>query len=120
MNPVRFHHHTTRSAVNPTTAAPSGQSGAANARTQEGPKQRQDGPGPASSDAWTIRVAFRPSGILDARTTHRKANGKPISVRQRIMTLILEGYCRSKCYGWMSTAELAAAYGCDERTVQII
>src|SRR4051812_3624416 len=71
-------------------------------------------------DAWTIRVAFRPSGMLDARTTHRKANGKPITPRERLMLQIIEGYARSKCYAWMSTGELAAAYGVDERSAQVI
>jgi hypothetical protein len=61
---------------------------------------------------------FIPASSVDARTTHRKPDGEPITVRERYMLLLLEGYCRTKCYTWVSNRELAAAYGCSERTLQ--
>ena len=65
---------------------------------------------------WVIRT---PLDSLDARTmTLRDPDGRthPLSVRQRLMLLILDGHCRNRCYCWVGNAELAAAYGCEERT----
>jgi hypothetical protein len=64
-------------------------------------------------------VIRTPLDSLDARTmTLRDPDGRthPLSVRQRLMLLILDGHCRNRCYCWVGNAELAAAYGCEERT----
>lgn len=69
---------------------------------------------------WVIRT---PVDSLDARAmTVRGPDGRtrPLSVRVRLMLLILDGHCRNRCYCWVGNAELAAAYGCEERTLQEI
>jgi hypothetical protein len=68
-------------------------------------------------------VIRTPLDSLDARTmTVRDPDGRtrPLSVRQRLMLLLLDGHCRNRCYCWVGNAELAAAYGCEERTLQEI
>ena len=69
---------------------------------------------------WVIRT---PLDSLDARAmTVRDPDGRtrPLSVRVRLMLLILDGHCRNRSYCWVGNAELAAAYGCEERTLQEI
>jgi DNA-binding Lrp family transcriptional regulator len=79
------------------------------------------GPRPLPPRApWVIRT---PLDSLDARTmTVRDPDGRtrPLSVRERLMLLILDGHCRNRSYCWVGNAELAAAYGCEERTLQEI
>ena len=69
-----------------------------------------DGPGkdPAS---WVNRI---PGETTDAR------RNPGLGHRFGWMLLILEGYCRSRCYCWTSNAELFAAFGCSESTGQEI
>lgn len=71
-------------------------------------------------DRWVVRIPWRPASVLDARTTHRKPDGRPITGRERLLLLILEGSCRSRCYCWTSNQELADAYGCGPRALQLI
>jgi hypothetical protein len=69
---------------------------------------------------WVIRT---PVDSLDARAmTVRGPDGRtrPLSGRVRLMLLILDGHCRNRCYCWVGNAELAAMYGCEERTLQEI
>jgi hypothetical protein len=61
---------------------------------------------------WRVHV---PVSFLDARSTHRRPDGSPISVRERLMLLSLDGICRTKPYCWISNDVLAEAYGCQER-----
>src|SRR5262245_23248927 len=66
---------------------------------------------------WVVRAD---SSTLDARTTFRKADGRPITTNERLMLAVLEGFCRSKPYCWPSNQRLAAAMGKGERTVQSV
>ncbi len=89
---------------------------------QQAPSARLVGP-----DEGTRRATSGPIGwvhaeryFLDARTTHCKPNGDPITGRERMMWTLLEGYCGPKPFCWPGTAELAEAYGCKERTAHEI
>jgi len=62
----------------------------------------QEGPQRPAREPWVIRC---PAPFLDNRVGglgHRKG----------WMLLILEGYCRARCYCWVGNAELAKAFGC--------
>lgn len=71
----------------------------------------------ASSDSLSGWVHVERSS-LDARYTHRKPDGEPITVRERLMWAILEGYCYyGKRFCRPGTKELSEAYGCSVRTL---
>jgi DNA-binding Lrp family transcriptional regulator len=51
---------------------------------------------------WYIGI---PTSFSDARQN-------PMSVRKRVMLMLLDGFCRDRPYCLASNSELAAAYGC--------
>jgi hypothetical protein len=107
--------------IKPSPRCAPGQSGE---RRPPSAPEAEDRPGDASPAAgradpgpWRVCV---PVGVLDARTTYRGRDGSPLGVRGRLMLLILDGYCRNRPYCWARNEELAAAYGCEVRAVQLI
>jgi hypothetical protein len=66
--------------------------------------------GPARKP-WVVRV---PVDALD----HRKNGG--LGHRFGWMLLVLEAYCRDRCFCWAGNAELAAAYGVSPNVLQAI
>jgi hypothetical protein len=57
---------------------------------------------------WVVRV---PAGFFDARISR-------LGHRKGWMILVLEAYCRSRCYCWAGNAELADTFGCSVSAIQ--
>jgi hypothetical protein len=53
--------------------------------------------------------------VADARFTHCKPNGDPITIRERLAWIILEGYAWEKPYCRLGIDSFAAALGCERR-----
>jgi len=84
------------------------QSGAPVAARPQVADQVHPTPRKPSDRPWVNRV---PTDFLDARKN-------PVGHRFGWTLLVLEGYCRSRCYCWVGNAELAAAVGCALRTLE--
>ena len=59
---------------------------------------------------WVVRI---PETSIDARAN-------PVGHRVGWMLVILEKFCRDRCYTWVGNAVLAAAYGCSENALLVL